>query len=79
MPDIQSLLEKPSVRLVEGHMCRFNVMTHIDKRNGKMVMAKKATGVMTSSGCIANELGARCEGGHARNPFVGGRAAVAQV
>ena len=79
MPDIQNLLEKPSVRVVEGHMCRWNMMTHIDKKNGNMGLVKKATGFMTSSSCIANELGIRCEGGHAHVPLVGGRAAGAQV
>ena len=79
LPDIQNPLEKLSVRVVEGHMCRWNMMTHIDKTNGKLGLVKKAIGFMTSSSCIANELGIRCEGGHAHAPLVGGRAAGAQV
>ena len=55
------------------------MMTHIEKKGGKQGLVKKATGFMTSSRCMAKELGVTCPGGHEHVPLVGGRAAGAQV
>ena len=60
-------------------MCQFKMMTHIEKKGGKMGLVKKPTGFMTSSSCIASALNMRCSGGHDNVHLVGGRVAGAQV
>ena len=79
LPGIPKMLRNPAVNLVEGHMCQFRMMTHIEEKDGKMGLVKKPTGFMTSSKCIAQALNVRCIGGHDHVPLVGGRAAGAAI
>ena len=67
------------MEVVQGHMCRFRMTTHIETKDGKRGLVKKPTGFMSSSRCVRNELNKKCTGGHAHIPLVGGRAAGAQV
>ena len=77
--NVQALVEDPAVHVVQGHMCQFGMLTHVEEKGGKMGLVKKPTGFMTSSSCIANALNLKCQGGHDHVPLVGGRAAGAQV
>ena len=76
---VEKLLEHPSVEVVQGHMCRFRMTTHIETKGGEKGLVKKPTGFMSSSRFIRQELGKTCNGDHAHVPLVGGRAAGAQI
>ena len=69
----------PEVQLVQGHMCQFGMLTHVNEKGGEQGLVKKPTGFLTSSDCIAKSLNLQCAGGHSHVPFVGRRAAGAQV
>ena len=60
-------------------MCRFGMSSHIREREGDRGLVKKPTGFMTSSRCVAAQLGRRCNGRHDHVHLVGGRASSAQV
>ena len=79
LPSIQELLDHPMVELVPGHMCRFGMESHIDKRQGELGPVKKPTGFMSSSRFVCRELEKKCEGGHTHVPLVGGRASAASI
>ena len=79
LPCVQEIIDDPSVELVQGHMCRFRMTTHITTRNGERGLVKKPTGFLSSSRCVRQELDRKCTGDHAHVPLVGGRAAGAQV
>ena len=64
---------------MQGHMCRFGMSTHIEDKNGERGFVKTPTGLLPSSKCVREQLGLRCDGGHAHIPLVGGRASGAQV
>ena len=72
-------MKNPEVQLVQGHMCQFGMLTHINEKHGEKGLVKKPTGFLTSSDHIARALNLKCGGGHAHVPLVGGRAAGAQV
>ena len=72
-------LKHPSVEVAQGHMCRFLMTSHIERRGGEVGLVKKPTGFMTSSQCVLQELNKQCTGDHDHVPLVGGRAAGAQV
>ena len=76
---VDELLKHPAVNLVQGHMCQFRMMSHVDRPGGEMGFVKKPTGFMTRSKCVAEELDRRCDGGHSHLPLMDGRAAAAQV
>ena len=79
LPGIQQLMSHPTVELVQGHMCRFRMTTHIETKNGVRGHVKKPTGFLSSSKCVRQELNKKCIGDHSHVPLVGGRAAGAQV
>ena len=72
-------MSHPAVELVQGHMCRFRMTTHIETKNGKRGLVKKPTGFLSSSRCVRQELNRKFIADHAHVPLVGGRAAGAQV
>ena len=79
LPCVERLLGHPSVGVTQGHMCRFLMTSHVEKRGGEEGLVKKPTGFMSSSACLLRELDKKCTGDHAHVPLVGGRAAGAQV
>ena len=72
-------MSHPGVELVQGHMCRFRMTTHIETKDGARGLVKKPTGFLSSSRCIRQQLNRKCTGDHSHVPLVGGRAAGAQV
>ena len=76
---MQHLMQRPEVTVVETHMCRFGMTSHIHGRKGEHGPVKKPTGFATSSPCIAKRLALKCQGGHEHVHLMGGRAAGAQV
>ena len=76
---MQELLRDGRVHLVETHMCRFGMSSHLKEKDGDRGWVKKPTGFMTSSRCVADQLERRCDGRHDHVHLVGGRAAAAQV
>ena len=79
LPCIQQLMSHPGVELVQGHMCRFRMTTHIEPKDGARGLVKKPTGFLSSSRCVRQQLNRKCTGDHSHVPLVGGRAAGAQV
>ena len=79
LPCIQQLMSHPGVELVQGHMCRFRMTTHIETKDGARGLVKKPTGFLSSSRCVRQQLNRKCTGDHSHVPLVGGRAAGAQV
>ena len=79
IPEIQELLQKPNVELVETHLCRFGMQSHWESKEGDKGLAKKPTGFMTSAPRVAEKLAKRCTGGHEHVHLMGGRAAAAQI
>ena len=79
IPEIQELLNKPNVELVETHMCRFGMESHWDDKNGMKGPVKKPTGFMTSAPRLAEKLAKKCRGEHEHVHLMGGRATHAQV
>ena len=79
LPCVQEILCHPSVGLVQCHLCRFKMSTHIETKNGQRGLVKKPTGLLSSRRCVRQELDKKCTGDHAHVPLVGGRAAGAQV
>ena len=43
LPCIQQLMSHPTVEIVQGHMCRFRMTTHIESKNGPRGLVKKPT------------------------------------
>ena len=76
---VDELLKHPTVNIVQGHMCQFRMMSHVDRPGGEMGLVKKPIGFMTSSRCVAKELDKRCDGGRSHVPLKAGRAAAAQA
>ena len=76
---LQDVMSHPAVELVQGHMCRFWMTTHIETKNGKRGLAKKPTWFLSSSRCVRQALNRKCTGDHAHVLLGGGRAAGAQV
>ena len=64
LPDVAELLEHPAVGIVQGHMCQFRMMSHVDRQGGEMGLVKKPKGFMSSSKFILEELDKKCPGGH---------------
>ena len=79
LPSVQEILNHPSVELVQGHMCRFRMITHTETKYGRRRLVKKPTGFVSSSRCVRQELVNKFTGDHAHVPLVGGRSAGAQV
>ena len=79
LPCFQEIIDHPSVELVQGHMCRFRMTTHITTRNGERGLVKKPAGFRSSSRRVRQELDRKCTGDHAHVPLVGGRVVGAQV
>ena len=52
LPCITKLMTHPAVEVVQGHMCRFRMTTHIEHKNGERGLVKKPTGFLSSSKCI---------------------------
>ena len=69
---VETVAELPGVMIVEGHQCEFG-QGSID-RWGEWGPVKKATGWMTNSKMVAEEVGVLCKGGHIHVPLVGARA-----
>ena len=72
-------MNHPASELVQGHMCRFRMTTHIGTKNGERGLVKKPTGFLSSSRFIAAELNRYCDGSHDHVHLVAGKAAAAQV
>ena len=60
LPVVKDLLNDPRLNWVEGHMCAFDMTAPISGSNGEVGYAKKPTGFMTNSICIARKLTKRC-------------------
>ena len=78
---IQTLLSKHGVTSVNGDQCRYGLVA---TDNGYIGPARKSTGVMTNSPCIAKSFGKRCENtthkkAHEPVLLTNGRAKAAQV
>ena len=69
---IKNLLEDERVLMTRTDMCRFGMRTTFAKPEEGTGPAKKPTGFMGSSWCIADELARQCEGGHKHAPLMGG-------
>ena len=77
LSEIKELSEDPRVCLVQAHQCRFCQKTTAMDGSKGMLAAKKPTGFLINSWCIAEELDKQCEGGHVHGWLMGGRAADA--
>ena len=62
VPIVAELPEHPGVDIVQGHMCHFRMMSHVDRRGGEMGLAKKPKGFMSSSKFFLEEMGRKCPG-----------------
>ena len=71
LPRVQEVLNHPSVKFVQGHMCRFRMNTHVETKDGRRGLVKRPTGFMSSSCCGRNKFNKKCTGGHAHVPLVG--------
>ena len=60
LPCVQEILNHPSVEIVQGHMCRFRMTTHITTKNGQRGRVKKPTGFLSSSRCVRQDLDKKC-------------------
>lgn len=78
LPRVESLLQDKRVGVVEGHMCRFDMTSHVDAKEGSRGLVKKPTGFMSSSKYILDKLDRRCTGDHDHVHLMGGRAVAAQ-
>ena len=58
--EVGRLMNDPRVEKVMTHMCRFDMKSHIDKKDGPMGLVKKPTGFMSSSWCIREALALQC-------------------
>ena len=54
LPCIQQLMSHPGVELVQGHMCRFRMTTHIETKDGARGLVKKPTGFYQAAGASGN-------------------------
>ena len=79
LPCFQDVMSHLTVGIVQGHVCRFRMTTHIETKNGARGLVGKPTGFLSSSRCVRPELNKKCTGGHSHVPLVGGRATGAQV
>ena len=79
MQSIIELMRDCRVMVVEAHQCRYGLTSHISSKGGERGPVKKATGFMTSSRYIADQLSKKCDGSHKHVHLMGGRAAAAQV
>ena len=52
LPCVTELMSHPAVEIVQGHMCRFRMTTHIEHKDGERGLVKKPTGFLSSSRCI---------------------------
>ena len=76
---VTELLNHPAVKLAQGHMCQFRMVSHVERRGGEMGLAKKPAGLMTSSKCLLELLNKKCDVGRDRTPLIAGRAAGAAI
>ena len=75
--DINQVMKLPGVQVVRSDLCRFGMQTMDDY--GELQAARKRTGFMTNSVCIANELRGDCDIDHVHQPLIAGRAAACAV
>ena len=73
LPGMRRLRKREGVHVVEGDQCMFGLTTFGQKSRGAQA-ARKRTKFMTNSCHIANELDKKCDGSHAHQLLVGGRA-----
>lgn len=84
LPCVKAVLDMEGVQVVEGHQCAFG-QTVMDV-DGSWQLAKKPTGWMTNSPCVAAALSRRCPNEHRRESehhrhaslVGGGRASVTE-
>ena len=67
---VETVAMLPGVKIVEGHHCEFGQGS--TDRLGEWGPVKKATGWMTNSLRVAEEVGVLCKGGHVHVPLMGG-------
>ena len=70
--EMRLLQNDPRVEKVMTHMCRFEMRSHIDKKDGPTGLVKKPTGFPSNSWCIREALALQCTGGHSHVPLMGG-------
>jgi len=76
LPDLIKLMQRPHVSRRVGHMCAHN-MTSQDAHGVGLV--RKATGWLSNSPALLEEVALQCSGGHRHVPLVHGRAANAAI
>ena len=72
---MQELADTPGVQWARADLCEYGLETQ--DAQGTLVPAKKPTGFLTNSWCMADELSKRCSGLHQHQHLMGGRAAAA--
>ena len=50
---VLDLINDSRVNVVETHLCRFSMSSHMNEKSGDRGLVKKPTGFMTSSECMA--------------------------
>ena len=76
LPEVKRVMQIPGVGVTTCHQCRFGLHT-IDE-HGNPALAKKPTQFMSNSPFMLNELTRLCDGTHAHQHLVGGRAKCAE-
>ena len=79
LPCIENIPSQPALELIQGHICRFLMETHVEGRGREMQLVNKPTGFMSSSRYILDEMDKTCNGDHIHTPLVGGKAAGAAI
>ena len=77
--EVEVLIDEHRVEVVEAHMCRFGMTSHVDSREGDHGLVKKPTGFMTRAPCIAMQLERKCDGTRDHVLLMGRRAVAAQA
>jgi len=72
-----ALMERSGVKLGKGHMCRQGM--YVKEPNGSAKLALKATGWLTNSQYILEEMAQLCTGGHDHASLQNGRAAQSAI
>ena len=73
---VMKLMRLPGVIRVNADQCAFGLVTEVD---GVKKAAKKPTGFLTKSWCVARELDRKCPGGHEHFSLIEGRAHDAAI
>ena len=75
MPELQDLAATPGVFWQRADMCMYGLTT--PDLVGAEMPAMKPTGFLSTAWCVLEELSLVCDGSHAHQGLVGGRAAAA--